>query len=115
MDQNITAKLKDKKFQKNILIYLIVFVVIIILLNWLIKSGQNSRNKNETESFNDYYKGLQARCSQEDKELYNCCLASVKQMAASNNKLAADLGCDLGFKINTLKCLGAYKWCEIIR
>ncbi|MDD4272059.1 MAG: hypothetical protein PHF50_04640 [Patescibacteria group bacterium] len=103
----------NKKFQKNILIFAVIFILIILLLNWLIKSGQASRNKNQTEDFNVYYKELLARCGQE-KKVYDCCFNSVAYMASNNLKLAG-IGCNPGLKLNAYSCLGSYKWCEMIR
>lgn len=102
-----------KKFLINILIYAVIFVVIIFLLNWLIKSGQADRDKNQAENFNEYYKSLLAQCG-EEKEIYDCCFNSVAFMAANNYKIGG-IGCDPGFKINTYNCQGSYKWCEMIR
>ena len=112
MDE-ITGKLKNKKFQRNVLIYIIIFVVIIFLLNWLIKSGQADRNKNQAENFNAYYKGLLVQCGK-DKKAYDCCFNSVEYMAANNLELAG-IGCNPAFKLNTFSCPGSYKWCEMIR
>ena len=112
MDDLLT-KIKNKKFQKNILIYFIIFVVIILLLNWLIKSQQANRNQNQVENFNAYYKGLLNQCGK-DKEVYNCCFNSVAHMAASNLKIAG-IGCEPSFKLNTFNCKGSYKWCEMAR
>jgi len=106
-------KLKNKKFQKNVLIYFMIFIVIIFLTNWLVKSGQNDRNKNQAENFNAYYKGLLAQCGQE-KKVYDCCFNSVSYMAANDLKQAG-IGCEPGFKLNTFGCKGSYKWCEMIR
>ena len=110
---NLSDKIKNKKFQKKILIYIIIFVVIILLLNWLIKSGQSNRNKNQAENFNAYYKGLLAQCDKASAA-YNCCFNSVAYMAANNFKQAG-IGCDPGFKLNMFKCEGSYKWCEMVR
>ena len=112
MDE-IKAKLKNKKFQKNILIYLLIFIAIIFLVNWLIKSGQADRNKNQAENFNVYYKNLLEQCGREQKT-HDCCFNSVAFMAANNLKLGG-VSCDPGFKINTFSCAGSYKWCEMIR
>lgn len=105
----------DKKIIKAVLFCLIIFIVIIVLLNWLAKSQQNSRFKNEASNFNDYYKELLRQCGNKDKQLYNCCSASVELMAANNYKLASNLGCDFGYKVDTYECLGSFKWCELIR
>ncbi|MDO8667700.1 MAG: hypothetical protein Q7K35_01220 [bacterium] len=105
----------NKNFKKNILVYLVIFIVIILLLNWLIKSGQANRSKNQAENFNVYYKELLRQCGIKDKELYNCCFSSIELMSANNFKLASGIGCDPGFKINTFKCLGSFKWCEMAR
>ena len=109
----LSAKLKNKKFQKTILIYFVIFLAIIFLLNWLIKSGQADRNKNQAENFNDYYKGLSAQCGK-DKEIHDCCFNSVAYMAQNDLKVAG-IGCEPGFKLNTFSCKGTYKWCEMIR
>jgi hypothetical protein len=106
-------KIKNKKFQKNIIIYFIIFLVMIFIVSWLVKSGQTARNKNQTENFNAYYKELLARCGKES-ESYNCCYNSVAYMA-SNSLKTAGIGCDPGFKINTFNCQGSYRWCEMIR
>jgi len=106
-------KFKNKNFQKNILIYAIIFVAVIFLLNWLVKSSQAGRNKNQAENFNVYYKELLRRC-EKDGKIYDCCFNSVTYMAANNLKTAG-IGCDPGFKLNTFDCQGAYKWCEMIR
>jgi hypothetical protein len=97
------------------LFYLIIFIVFVLLLSWLIKSAQAERDKNLVENFNDYYKGLLIGCGAQNQATYNCCLNSVKYMATSGYKLAAETSCNPGFKINTLLCLGSYKWCEMIR
>ncbi|MDP2737096.1 MAG: hypothetical protein Q8O59_04975 [bacterium] len=110
---DLLAKIKNKKFQKNILIYFIIFVVIILLLNWLVKSMQTNRNKNQAENFNVYYSQLLKQCGQE-KKVYDCCFNSVAYMAANNYK-TAEISCNPGFKINTYNCQGSYKWCEMIR
>jgi len=112
---NIKSKFKDKKFIKTLLIFLAIFIVVIILLNWLVKSGENGRQKSNADSFSDYYKGLMARCQRQDEKLYDCCFASVERMALGNLELAPGMGCQPGFKINTYRCLGSYKWCEMIR
>lgn len=112
---DLLEKCKDKKYQKNFLIYLVVAIAIILLLNWLVKSGQADRSKNQAENYNAYYKELLRQCGVKDKQLYDCCASSVESMAANNYKLTSTIGCEPGFKINTYKCLGAYKWCEMIR
>jgi len=112
MDE-IIAKLKIKKFKKNIIIYFIIFIIIIILLNWLAKSGQANRNKNQEKNFNDYYKQLLNQCNK-DKKIYDCCFDSVAYMAAGDLK-TTEAGCNPGFKPNTFNCPGSYKWCEMIR
>ncbi|GEM_PF-7017187 len=112
MDQ-IKNKLKNKNFQKKLLIYIIIFLAIIFIINWLVKSGQADRNKNQTENFSAYYKQLLSQCGRE-KEVYSCCFNSVALMAANNYKLAG-IGCQPGFKLNTFDCAGAYKWCEMKR
>ena len=109
----ITDKLKNKEFQKNVLIYIVIFLVVIFVLNWLVKSGQAARNKNQVENFNPYYKDLLVQCGK-DKEVNNCCFNSVAYMAAGNYKLAG-IGCEAGFKLNTFRCEGSYRWCEMIR
>jgi len=115
MYEDISDKFKDKKFQKNILIYGVIFVIVIILVNWLIRARQNNYNKSEAESFSKYYQELMARCDNKDKKAYNCCFSSVAYMAAGNHELAPGLGCRFGFKLNTFNCQGSYKWCETIR
>ncbi len=112
--EDTKAILRDKKFQKKILIYLIIFIVIIFVVNWLIKSRQADRNKNQAENFNAYYKQLLAQCSY-DKKIYDCCFNSVAYMAENNYKLATAIGCEPGYKINTYNCQGSYKWCEMFR
>ncbi|MFA6306212.1 MAG: hypothetical protein WCV70_00415 [Patescibacteria group bacterium] len=111
---DIKDKFKNKKFQANIIIYAVIFVIIILLLNWLVKSGQTSRNKNQEENFSDYYKSLLVKCDKQDEKIYNCCFASVAYMAANNLELAG-IGCQPAFKLNTFGCLGSYKWCEMVR
>lgn len=105
--------IKDKL--KNILVVLVVFIIVILLLNWLVKSQEASRNKSQVENFNAYYKELLRQCSAKDKKLYDCCFSSVELMSVNNFKLASGIGCEPGFKINTYKCLGSYKWCEMAR
>lgn len=109
---NLSDKIKNKRFQKKILIYIIIFVVIILLLNWLAKSEQANR-MNQAENFNVYYKGLLAQCDKASAA-YTCCFNSVAYMAANNFKQAG-IGCDPGFKLNMFKCEGSYKWCEMVR
>ncbi|MBI4779423.1 hypothetical protein HY797_03155 [Candidatus Falkowbacteria bacterium] len=111
---DLSDKIKDRKFQINVLVYAVIFIVVIIFLNWLIKSGQADRSKNQVENFNDYYKSLLAKCDKENEKIYDCCLDSVKYMAAANFELAG-IGCKPGFKLNTFNCIGSYKWCEMIR
>jgi len=110
---NLSDKIKNKKFQKKILICIIIFVVIILLLNWLIKSGQANRSKNQAENFNAYYKGLLVQCDKQGAA-YNCCSNSVAYMAANGFKQAG-ISCNPGFRLNTYSCAGSYKWCEMIR
>lgn len=106
-------KLKDKNFIKIAATCLIIFIVIVALLNWLIKSIVAERNKNQAENFNAYYQELLSRCGQE-KAVHDCCFNSVAYMSANNFKIA-DIGCDPGYKVNAYNCLGTYKWCEPIR
>jgi len=110
---DLLEKIKNRKFQKNILVYAIIFVIIILLLNWLIKSQAANRNKNQAESFDAYYSQLLAHCGKE-KKVYDCCFNSVAYMAASNFEIAG-IGCNPGFKLNTFNCQGSLKWCEMIR
>ncbi len=110
---NLLAKIKNKKFLTNILVYGVIFFMVILLLNWLVKSGQAARNKNQAENFNVYYKKLLEQCDKK-KEAYDCCFNSVAHMAAGNFKIAG-MGCDPGFKLNLFSCPGSYKWCEMIR
>ncbi|MDO8592470.1 MAG: hypothetical protein Q7R92_01690 [bacterium] len=105
----------SKKFKKIILIFAAFFMVAVLLVNWLIKSGQAGRSKNQIENFSDYYKRLLAKCDKKDGKSYNCCLKTVESMASNNYQLASGLGCPPGFKINTFNCPGSYKWCELIR
>ena len=112
---DVKDKLRDKKFQKKFLICLAIFMIMVFSLNWLVKSQQESRQKNEVSNFSPYYKGLLAKCGQSDKAVYDCCFASVELMAANNYKSAPAIGCEPGYKINTYGCLGSYKWCEMPR
>lgn len=114
MDKDFLEKFKDKKTQKKILICLVIFILVILLLNWLIRAQQNNRNKSEAESFSKYYKDLMARCDNRDKKVYDCCFNSVSYMAANNLKLAG-IGCNFGFRVIAFGCQGSYKWCEMIK
>ena len=105
----------DKKLWKKILLYLIIFLIIIFTVNWLVKSGQTRRNKNQAENFNGYYKNLLAGCQNKDAKLYACCFDSVAYMANNNFQQSSAIRCNPGFKLNTFNCPGAYKWCEMIR
>jgi hypothetical protein len=108
-------KLKDVFSKRIILVYLAVFIIVVILLNWFIKSLESNRNKNEVSNFNGYYKELLYLCGNKDKQLYDCCINSVTYMAAGNYQLAPGLGCQFGLKLNTFSCQGSYKWCEMVR
>ena len=110
---DIRAKLKDRKLWKKILIYFFIFILIIFLLNWLIKSGQADRDKNQAENFNVYYKNLLGQCGKE-KKVSDCCFDSVAYMAVNDLKTAG-IGCEPGFKLNTFSCQGSYRWCEMAR
>lgn len=55
-----------------------------------------------------YYDDLYKKCGSNE-----CCIASVKNMAAGNYKLSETGGrCPDGFQSIGLYCMGSYEWCE---
>lgn len=111
----IGSKLKDRQFKKSIIIGLVIFIVVILILNWFIKSDQAGRNNKQAENFNPYYKNLLSRCGDKEDKNYGCCFNSVQYMSVGGFKLSSGLGCRAGFKLNTFNCQNSYKWCEPIR
>ena len=66
--------------------------------------------KIEINRMSIYYKELTKECPQ--KGGYGCCIASVRQMENGNHKLSENNTCEDGFRLNMLKCIDSYKWCE---
>ncbi len=57
-------------------------------------------------SFNAYYKELLKKCRS------SCCKGSVRIMARGKYLRAEAGGCPKGYKLNMLKCIDSYRWCE---
>ncbi len=58
----------------------------------------------------EFYKFV-AKC-EEDKATKKCCLQSLKEIKDGGYRLSEDETCTEYEEINTLKCIGSYKWCE---
>jgi len=86
------------------LILIILFLSLVVFAGafywWQLKGGFCS--------FSDpYYNDLCKKCKD------RCCKDSVKLMAKNNFKLLeAEKSCPPKFKLNNLRCLTSYKWCE---
>lgn len=100
---------------KNSIIIAIITITIALaalatLLN--VSSTQNTILGEETNEELNYYEQLAAQC--ESKDSIECCMASLNTMQTNEYDLAIEHLCPEGLRVNTLKCKGAYEWCEPI-
>ncbi|MBU1102495.1 hypothetical protein KJ853_02450, partial [Patescibacteria group bacterium] len=63
-----------------------------------------------TSSFDPYYQDLAEKCK--EKNSPDCCLISARDMASGGYKLAENGNCPAGYKMNALRCIDTYIWCE---
>lgn len=77
------------------------------------KTIKGLQKKNGISKLPDYYKNLAKEC--ESKGAYDCCMASVNNMAEGGYKLAENNACPEGYRINGLYCISAYSWCEPVK
>lgn len=111
--ENIKEIINDKKNLRNIIIYSLLFIALIIILSFIINWRRTTDKEDTVKHLSSYYQGLLNQCQLTKNP--SCCADSVEYMAKLNYQSASDLGCSFGQKINTLNCAGSFKWCEMIR
>jgi len=102
---------------KKIIIILAVIIGLMVVLIvgsiYLYPNQEQDALKQDISELPDYYKSLAKEC--ESKGSYDCCMASVNNMAEGGYKLAENNACPEGYRINGLLCIDAYSWCEPIK
>lgn len=97
--------------KKIVKIVLIVIILIIILAAGFV-GYLFLKRESDISKLPDYYQNLAKEC--ESKDGYACCMVSVRMMAGGNHKLEPETGCQTGYQLNMLKCIGTFRWCEPI-
>jgi len=95
---------------------MILSIILIILSLSACSINIDKKNKiHESEwkiitTSEDYYQKLRDKCKVNEGK--DCCLSSVDEMEAKQAKIKPENGCWKWMKMNLLRCLSSYQWCE---